>query len=71
MKIFLKGLCLAHFFASALKTLSTLYMYETCELHHQELTQVVGILARARKNRLVHYEGETLWQVREAVKNVR
>ena len=26
-------------------------------------TQVVGILARARKNRLVHYEGETLWQV--------
>ena len=41
----------------------TLYMYVTWELHHQELTQVVGILARARKNRLVHYEGETLWQV--------
>ena len=29
----------------------------------RKTTQVVGILARARKNRLVHYEGETLWQV--------
>ena len=59
-----KGSLLGSFFCiSTENTLYTVHMYETWELHNQEVTQVVGILARARKNRLVHYEGETLWQV--------
>ena len=60
----LKGSLPGSFFCiSTENTLYTVHMYETWELHNQEVTQVVGILARARKNRLVHYEGETLWQV--------
>ena len=59
-----KGSLPGSFFCiSTENTLYTVHMYETWELHNQEVTQVVGILARARKNRLVHYEGETLWQV--------
>jgi len=35
---------------------------EIFNIYQKISNKVVGILARARKNRLVHFEGETLWQ---------
>ena len=35
---------------------------EIFDLYQSISNKVVGILARARKNRLIHFEGETLFQ---------
>merc|ERR1712168_255638 len=43
---------------------------EIFNIYQKISNKVVGILARARKNRLVHFEGETLWQGRNDETNV-
>jgi len=43
---------------------------ELFRIYQKISNKVVGILARARKNRLVHYEGETLWQGQDDEVNV-
>jgi len=43
---------------------------EIFTIYQKISNKVVGILARARKNRLVHFEGETLWQGEDEFTNV-
>jgi len=43
---------------------------EIFNIYQKISNKVVGILARARKNRLVHFEGETLWQGKNDETNV-
>jgi len=43
---------------------------EIFNIYQKISNKVVGILARARKNRLVHFEGETLWQGESDLTNV-
>ena len=43
---------------------------ELFRIYQKISNKVVGILARARKNRLVHFEGETLWQGQDDEVNV-